>query len=45
MNQIKLILIYFKKKLDPNNIRHNFFFDNPGCPGQLTRTTTNHRAH
>jgi len=22
-----------------------FFFCNPGCPGQLTRTTTNSRAH
>jgi len=22
-----------------------FFFDNPGCPGQLTRTTTNPRAY
>ena len=22
-----------------------YFFDNPGCPGQLTRTTTNPRIH
>lgn len=22
-----------------------FFFDNPGCPGQLTRTTTNSQTH
>jgi hypothetical protein len=22
-----------------------FYFDNPGCPGQLTRTTTNPRIH
>jgi hypothetical protein len=24
---------------------HFFFFGNPGCPGQLTRTTTNPRTH
>jgi len=23
----------------------SFFFGNPGCPGQLTRTTTNPRTH
>jgi preprotein translocase subunit SecB len=23
----------------------NINFDNPGCPGQLTRTTTNPRTH
>jgi len=45
MNQIKLILIYFKKNSIQLILDIIFFIYNPRCPGQLTRTTTNPRAH